>query len=218
LLDRGLQRDRLHLPNLPIARSPATKTRLALHSPVLAMLFSAALAPVVTVPVLDASQVFRDYAPFVLRSVRRLGVGAADVEDAAQEVFLVVHRKLATFDGTSTVRTWLFGIALRVASDYRKRAHVRRERIGTALPTQSVEAEQPELVRRRQIREQLDRALDSLDDARRAVFVLYEMEGVPMAEVAACVGCPLFTAYSRLREARERIRPFFEPAKLAGDL
>src|SRR4051812_1143348 len=73
------------------------------------------------------AEVFREHAPFVWRALRRLGVREADVEDACQEVFVVVHRRLADFEGRSSVRTWVYGICVRVASDWRKRAHVRRE-------------------------------------------------------------------------------------------
>jgi RNA polymerase sigma-70 factor (ECF subfamily) len=161
---------------------------------------------------LDARQVFLEHAGFVLRVVRRLGVAESDAEDVAQEVFLVVHNKLGTFTGESSVRTWLFGIAFRVASDHRRRAYVRRERPTAVLPVQTVEPNQPAQVRRNELLERLDRALDQLDDEKRAVFVLYELEGVPMAEIAQGQGCPLFTAYSRLREARARVRAAF-----AGD-
>src|SRR5215831_12264435 len=73
------------------------------------------------------AEVFRELAPFVWRALRRLGVAERDVEDVCQEVFMVVHRKIGEFEGRSTVRTWVYGIAIRVASDYRKRSHVRRE-------------------------------------------------------------------------------------------
>lgn len=160
--------------------------------------------------VLDARQVFVEHAAFVLRVVRRLGIAPGDVEDVAQEVFVVVHRKRATFNGNSTVRTWLFGIAMRVASDHRRRAHVRREHVTAEVPDTGIEAEQPAALRQRELSQQLQRALDELDDDKRAVFVLYELEDVPMAEIAQSLGCPLFTAYSRLREARDRVRVHFE--------
>lgn len=153
--------------------------------------------------------IFREHAAFVLRVVRRLGVAPRDVEDVAQEVFVVVHRKLSTFSGESSMRTWLFGIASRVASDHRRRAHVRREALDEEAPLMVTEATQAEELHERQLRHNLDLALDQLDDAKRAVFVLYEMEGIPMSEIAESLGCPLPTAYSRLREARERIRAHF---------
>ncbi len=176
---------------------------------------AAARAPLV-IPAVGArptaQAVFAEHAAFVLRSVRRLGVRPSDVEDVAQEVFVIVHRKLDSWDGTSTMRTWLFGIALRVASDHRRKAHIRRERLDgpEQLPQTSVAAPQVEDLRRRELREQLARALDSLDAPKRAVFVLFELENVPMAEIAQSQGCPLFTAYGRLREAREHVRACFE--------
>ena len=177
---------------------------------------SAGLPAVEAVPrvVPTAQEVFAEHAPFVLRSVRRLGVRESEVEDVAQEVFMIVHRKLGTWNGTSTLRTWLFGIALRVASAHRRKAHVRREVLdgGTAAQP-SVPPEQQDALRRKELRAQLDRALDTLDENKRAVFVLYELEGVPMTEIAEGLGCALFTAYGRLREARERVRACFEQAE-----
>lgn len=156
-----------------------------------------------------AQAIFREHAAFVLRVVRRLGIAPRDVEDVAQEVFVVVHRKLDTFTGESSVRTWLFGIASRVASDHRRRAYVQRESLEAEPPSASLEAPQTQELHDRELRKNLDHALDTLDDAKRAVFVLYEMEGIPMTEIAESLGCPLPTAYSRLREARERIRGHF---------
>lgn len=159
-----------------------------------------------------ARQIFVDHAAFVLRIVRRLGVAPADVEDVAQEVFVVVHRRLHTYDGSSTVRTWLFGIASRIVSDHRRRAHRRRELLTDELPAAAVQEVEPADAGAAELRAQLDAALATLDDAKRAVFVLHEMEEMTMPEVAAAVGCPVNTAYSRLREARQRVRAFFERA------
>lgn len=167
---------------------------------------------------LTTHAVFIDHAPFVIRVVRRLGVAPADVEDVAQEVFVVVHKKLDTYDGSCLVRTWLFGIARRVVSDYRRRAHIRLEVASGSAPVLSVEPGQAQELGKRELSALLDRALDELDESRRAVFVLYEMEGMPMSEVAASLGCPLFTAYSRLREARGRLKTFIERNQLLGDL
>ncbi|HUS65848.1 MAG TPA: sigma-70 family RNA polymerase sigma factor [Kofleriaceae bacterium] len=150
-------------------------------------------------------EIYSENAAFVWRVLRRLGVPAADAEDVTQEVFVVVHRKLEAFAGRSSLRTWLYGIAYRSASEYRRRGHVRSE-----VPTESPdaggeEASQPESLDRKRAREQLDGILRALDDDKRAVFVFYEIEEVPMNEVAEIVGCPLQTAYSRLRAAREHV-------------
>ena len=149
------------------------------------------------------AEVFRELAPFVWRALRRLGVAERDVDDACQEVFMVVHRKLAEFEGRSTVRTWVYGIAVRVASDYRKRGHVRREVPTDEMPDNASKDDPHADAARSQARAKLDAILDGLDEDKRAVFVLYEIEQVTMAEVAEAVGCPLQTAYSRLHAARK---------------
>ncbi len=151
-------------------------------------------------------EVFRAHAPRVWRVLRRLGVREADVEDQCQEVFVVVHRKLAEFEGRSSLGTWIYGICLRVASDYRRRAHVRHEEPTADLPEQQNSPPQARLLERAQARALLDAALAELDEDKRAVFVLYEIEEVPMAEVALAAGCPLQTAYSRLHAARKKVQ------------
>lgn len=150
--------------------------------------------------------IFREHAPFVWRVLRRLGVAEADVEDVAQETFLVVHRRLADFEGRSQLRTWIYGICVRVASDHRRRAHVRREQATDRPPERVGSAPQPKELEQRQARALLDAALARLDGDKRAVFVLYEIEEVPMKEIADAVGCPLQTAYSRLHAARRELR------------
>lgn len=152
------------------------------------------------------ADVYRDHARFVFRVLRRLGVAAKDVEDVCQDVFVVVHRKLPEFAHRSSVRTWLYGIALRCASDYRRRAHVVREAPNAIETVElTIDADQPDAIAQRQARAVLDRIIDGLDDDKRAVFVLYELEELTMAEVAEVVGCPLQTAYSRLSAARAAV-------------
>ncbi|WP_437675783.1 RNA polymerase sigma factor [Sorangium sp. So ce131] len=150
-------------------------------------------------------QIFEENATYVWRVLRRLGVREADVDDVCQEVFLVVHRKIGTFDGSSSMRTWLYGICLRLASEYRRRPHRRREEVAESVPEQVVAASQDESLDRSRALARLDAALDQLDDEKRAVFVLYEIEQLPMAEIAQAAGCPLQTAYSRLRAARMQV-------------
>jgi RNA polymerase sigma-70 factor (ECF subfamily) len=149
---------------------------------------------------------YAEHLRFVWRVVRRLGVPAADAEDVCQEVFVVVHRKLDQFEGRSAVTTWLYGIAFRCASDYRRRGHVRRELPTDQPDARAVDPPQLESVDRQRARELLDQILDQLDDDKRAVFVFYEIEELAMADVAAIVGCPLQTAYSRLHAARKHVQ------------
>jgi len=161
--------------------------------------------------------VYSRHAAFVFRSLRRLGVARADVPDATQQVFLVVHRRLGSFDGSSAVTTWLFGICLRVASDLRAKAHLRREIVTAQPPEGSAPATQGEAVQQSQARAWLERLLDELDEDKRAVFVLYELEEWAMPQVAAAVGCPLQTAYSRHRAARAIIEEAALRSRRPGD-
>jgi RNA polymerase sigma-70 factor (ECF subfamily) len=153
----------------------------------------------------EFQRVYAEYAPFMWRSLRRLGVREPDLADACQEAFLVVHRKLSEFDGRSTLRTWLFGICLRLASNWRRRIYARPEIATDSVPDSAELPIQGEAMQRRQARVLLDGILDQLDEEKRAVFVLYELENWPMNEVAAAAECPLQTAYSRLHAARRQV-------------
>ncbi len=160
------------------------------------------MVPALLTSALDTATVFAEHGAYAWRVLRRLGVQECDAEDVCQEVFLVVHKKLAEFEGRSTVRTWVYGICVRAASDYRKRASRRHETV-TESPPELPSASDPHgETAGRQARAMLDRIVDELDDDKRAVFVLYEIEELTMNDVAAAVGCPVQTAYSRLHAAR----------------
>lgn len=164
-------------------------------------------------------RIFDDHAGFVWRSLRYLGVAERDVEDHVQEVFVAVHRRLGEFEWRSSLRTWIYAFCLRVASDYRRRAHVRRERFPSEFPEPQLGPNQESQVEQREMRERLAAALDQLDDAKREVFVLYEIEELEMKDVVELVGCPLQTGYSRLRAARkfleEKLNATSETSELA---
>ncbi len=152
-----------------------------------------------------AAALFHEHAAFAWRLLRRLGVADADTDDVCQEVFLTVHRRLPDFEGRSSTRTWVYGICIRVAADYRKRTHSRREVPSPRPPERAVDASQEDDVALREARALLDRVLDGLDDDKRAAFVLYEIEELPLREIASALGCPLQTAYSRLQAARREV-------------
>jgi len=156
------------------------------------------LAAATRVEVPPFAVIYDSHVRFVWRVLGRLGVARADLEDVCQEVFLVVHRRLAEFEGRSTLRTWLYGIALRCASDYRRR-HARR---APDEPPPELAVAQLQRIDAREARVLLERLLDHLDADKREVFVLFELEELSMAEVVAIVGCPLQTGYSRLHAAR----------------
>ncbi len=141
------------------------------------------------------------------RVIRHLGVQEADVPDVCQEVFVVVHRRLADFQGRSSVKTWLYGICIRVASQYRRKAYVKRER-----PVAEIEIGGRDEASARDARLTLARLLDRLDDEKREVVVLYEIEGMRMREVAEVLGCPLQTAYSRLHAGRHQLQAMVDEA------
>ncbi len=145
---------------------------------------------------------FRDHAQEVWRFLKYLGVREQDLADACQEVFLIAHRKLAEFRGESSERTWLYGIALRVAKAWRRR----RQLMPLGEDSRVVAASQEQELQRRATHELLCWALDQISELQREVFVLHEIEEVPMSEVAERVECGLFTAYSRLRLARRSLK------------
>jgi len=148
------------------------------------------------------------HVDFVWRNLRRLGVHASDVEDRTQEVFVVAHRRFEQFDDRGHgPRAWLFQIALRVASDARRhrRRHPEDPDGGEATLRASVEPVQAEALSRREALGQLDAALEGIEVARRAVLVLHEIEEMTAPEIAAVLGIPLNTVYSRLRVARAEL-------------
>jgi len=162
-----------------------------------------------SVPRRDLARVYREHVPYVWRSLKHLGVQEADIQDVAHDVFLVVARKLESFEERSSLKTWIYGICLRTAADYRGRAFRRREVLTDELPAfaeRSAPAEQErELAGKRQ-RNRLVELLSGLSDEQREVFVLYEIEELTMREVADILACPLQTAYSRLHAARKCLR------------
>lgn len=151
---------------------------------------------------LSFDEVFAAHAPYVARSLRCLGVPERELEDACQEVFVVVARRLGEVEPRS-LRGWMYGICLRKALASR-RSLARRREDGEA-PERTVDASQEESVERRQRLERALRILDGLSDEARAVFVLYEVEQLSMAEIAALAGCPVQTAYARLYAARRDV-------------
>ena len=157
---------------------------------------------------LTVTQVHERHGEFVWRTLHRMGVREPHVDDVYQEVFLVVHRRLHTFNGQSAITTWLFEICFRVAAGYRRKAHFRREELipdWSELETLRSQEPSPErrLVTARQAK-QLERILDTMPLEYRVVFVMFEIEGLSSEEIAESVGAPLGTVYSRLYRARKR--------------
>ena len=152
-------------------------------------------------------QVYRDHADFVWRLLRNLGVADADRDDAFHEVFLIVHRRLADYDGRASLPTWLFGIARNIALHHR-RSHARHLRRLTVAPEPSPAPAPDEGVARSEARALVDRFLATLSEEHRLVFILAELEGLRVPEIADKLGLNLNTLYSRLSSARKQFARF----------
>jgi RNA polymerase sigma-70 factor, ECF subfamily len=146
-------------------------------------------------------QLFESHYDYVWCSLRRLGVQPRDLEDLTHDVFLEVHGKLDCYDRTRPMKPWLFAFALRFASDYRKLARHKTE-LRATIDDEGTDPSPYEAVREREAAELLSRALDTLSLELRAVIVLYEIDEVPMKDIASALGIPVNTGYSRLRLAR----------------
>lgn len=154
----------------------------------------------------DLRQIHDAHASFVWKTLSRCGVGDDDLLDASQDVYVVVHRRLADREGTSSITTWLYGICLRVAASYRRRAFRRRERLVEAVPEAPATKNGPEdELAVREAGALLSALLEGLPTEQRCVFVMFEVDEVSCQEIANVTGVPLGTVYSRLRAARAAI-------------
>jgi RNA polymerase sigma-70 factor (ECF subfamily) len=153
---------------------------------------------------LTFEEIYRAHYEFIWLTLRHMGISERDTHDACQKVFLIAYRKQSDFEGRSALKTWLCGIALRVASDHRRSATARREVLvdeasleGCAEPEQQQELEQRERL------VELDSVLAQMPLEQRTVLVLFELQEMSGEEIAALVGVPEGTVRSRLRLARQ---------------
>ncbi len=152
---------------------------------------------------LRLEQLYDRYFDFVWRSLHRLGVSNSELEDAAHDVFLVVHRRIDSFEHRSTIKSWIFGIAIRVAKVYRQRRPRHKDRNVDAQEILVCSRGSPEeICAAEEAAELVQRILDGMDDEKRAVLILAELERMSGPEIAESLGIPLNTTYSRLRLAR----------------
>jgi RNA polymerase sigma-70 factor (ECF subfamily) len=156
-------------------------------------------------PATDFPHIFQQHARFLWRTLMNLGVPSRDAQDLCQEVLVIVHRRLPDFDGRS-LRGWLYGICVRVASDYRRSAPARLEIPHGELPEGSAPPDQLEQLDQRAERRRLLRALERISEDKRAALILYEVEELTLAEVSEALGVPLQTVYSRIKAARLELR------------
>jgi len=151
---------------------------------------------------------FDGHAAYIAASLGRLGIAPSDRDDLVVEVFVRVHRELGNYDTSRPLKPWLFAFAARVASEHRRLARHRREVLGlevdhlTAPEIASTDHAPDRAIESVEARRLVDRALDDLDDDKRAVFVLHDLDETPVPEIARALGIAEGTAYSRLRAAR----------------
>ena len=194
---------RLRMTRDPVSARPHAQPRIPAAS--LPLPGRRAAAEPLELP-LDFERVYTEHFHHVCRWARALGGLDADVDDLAQEVFLVVRRKLSSFDGPS-VPAWLYGITRKTVSDYRRRAWMRRLLSGAS---KSLDAERepargssPDSVESWDARRTVARVLSKMSAVRRSAFVLFEIEGYSGEEIAELEQIPVATVYTRLHHARK---------------
>jgi RNA polymerase sigma-70 factor, ECF subfamily len=160
---------------------------------------------------IDFARLYEAHFDFVWRSLRLLGVPAEAIEDVVQDTFDIVSRQLGQFEGRSSLRTWLFAIAQRVAANYRRMA---RRKLSQLDPLSdcapSAEPTPQAHVEAREAAGVVERFVEGLDAEWRAVFVLAVLEGVPGGEVAGALGISVNAVYTRVHTLREGLRRAFE--------
>ncbi len=155
--------------------------------------------------------IYRDELHFVWRVVRRAGVPERHAEDVCHDVFVVVHRKLETFDPKRPLRPWLFVIAWQTASDFLRRASQKRELLHDGDHNVASNTRFDDRVEASNL---VEKALSEVPADRRAVVLLHDLEGSSITEIATALDLNLNTVYSRLRVGRaemvDAIRRFAE--------
>ena len=155
---------------------------------------------------LEFDAIYQDHFRFVWSTLLRLGVPRHAVEDASQETFLVVHRRLGDFEGRGSPRAWLFGIARRVAFRVRRSQDRRRRKISALRMEPPSSTPVDDAVAERQLSALLLAALDELDDDKRAALTLHVFEEMSGPQVAEVLGLKVDTAYSRIKAGRRALK------------
>ena len=157
------------------------------------------------VPTLQA--IYKEYFDFVWSSARHLGATGDAIDDVVQDVFIVIHSRLATLKHPEALRSWIYGIVRRTVSDYRRSRRTRDAagvRLGAELKSSRPSQPSPlDMAERNAEVELLESVLAELDETKREVFVMVEVLEMTVPEVVQALEIPLNTAYSRLRLARQ---------------
>jgi RNA polymerase sigma-70 factor (ECF subfamily) len=155
------------------------------------------------------AEIYEEHFDLVWRTARRLGVPESEASDVVQDTFLVLHRRLADYDGRASIKRWVLGIVMKVVSDHRRR-YRRKDApcvphaadsegdlaVASSLPAPSAEVEQAEAV------SLLHTLLSELDESKREVLILAQLEEMSVPEIAEVLGANVNTVYARLRAAR----------------
>jgi RNA polymerase sigma-70 factor (ECF subfamily) len=158
---------------------------------------------------LTFAQIYDATFPFVWRTVRRLGVDESAVDDVTQDVFVTVYRRLDDFEMRCAPKTWVFGIALGIVRNYRRGRRRKDAAVPLATHIASAElvadggADPMEQASRAEAGRMVHQLLEQLDEEKAVVFVMAELEGMTVPEIAELVGVNVNTVYSRLRAARK---------------
>jgi RNA polymerase sigma-70 factor, ECF subfamily len=164
----------------------------------------------------ELTAIYESNVDFVWRTLRRYGVPDASLEDAVQDVFVVAYDKLDGFQCRSSLKTWVFGIARRVARDHRRggrAASIAVDRLEALVDVPGAGAasfEQLELARL------LEHALSGVDAEKREAFILVDIEEMTIAEAAQALGANPNTVYSRVRAARAEIEHAIASPRRSG--
>ena len=161
-------------------------------------------------PLLSFDELYHRHVDFVWRSLGRLGVHGSQIEDAVQDVFIVMHRRLGDLRSDASTKAFCFAIAMRVAQAYRRTA---RRKGATSVDTNSLadwESSPFDQAARAQAARELQRFLGGLDNNRRAVFLMAELEEKTAPEISQELRVNLSTVYTRLRAARQRFVAYLD--------
>jgi RNA polymerase sigma-70 factor (ECF subfamily) len=160
---------------------------------------------------LDFDKAYSGYFVFACRSLRLLGVEPDSLEDAAQEVFAIVLRRLAEFDARGSLKAWIFAIVQRVAANHRRSRRRKRDHLEPLGDSHAATDVDPDArVDAARAARLIQAFAEELDEPRRVVLVLGVLERMPARELADSLGVPLFTAYSRVRSIRESLKAFLD--------
>lgn len=152
----------------------------------------------------DFDAIYQAEAAHVWNYLRRLGIPERYSEDALHDSFLIAYRQLESFDASRPIRPWLFGIAFRVASDFHRRAFSRHEILTGDIDVTSNAQRADTALARSHLQHVVQTELEKLSFDQRVVFVLHEIEGHSIPEIAEMLGESTAALYSRLWRARKQ--------------